>query len=292
MRAAIIGVGGYVAPRHARAIVDHGGELVLACDTSDSVGFLDQLAPDCIFDQNPEHFFREGLAEHGVSHVVVATPNYLHVTHTQQALEAGCDVICEKPLATSGRGLRSVEVLKSIARDYPDRTVYPIVQLRYDKGIQALRDHVRSSRKHFHCDIDYCAYRGDWYRRSWKARKPESGGLLVNIGVHLFDLCCYVFGPFMRPRETTIRLDAGGKEEEAVGVFVCQRASVAWRLSIRHRESRRIFRVAGTEFDLSNRIKVLHAAAYDHIFRGERFELDDVAQGLHAIDAIYAQAEG
>ena len=39
---AIIGVGGYVAPRHLRAIRDTGNRLVAAVDPRDSVGGLDQ----------------------------------------------------------------------------------------------------------------------------------------------------------------------------------------------------------------------------------------------------------
>jgi UDP-N-acetyl-2-amino-2-deoxyglucuronate dehydrogenase len=290
MRAALIGAAGYIAPRHARALAEHGGELVCACDTHDSVGYLDAIAPDCQFHQHPERFFSEGLARSGATHVIVCSPNYLHVTHAEQALEAGCDVILEKPCATSGTGLRSVEVLKRIAREYPERAIYPIVQLRYDPGIAALRDEVRASRTFYHVEIDYQAFRGDWYRKSWKGRKASSGGLLVNLGVHLFDLCCYIFGPFMHPRETLIETDDAGCEEEATGTFRCARATVAWRLSIRGPDSRRVFRVAGRELDLSNQIAKLHSEAYDRIFAGERFSVDDVSESLHAIDRIYASA--
>ena len=36
---AVIGVGGYIAPRHLRAIRDTGNRLVVAIDPKDSVGF-------------------------------------------------------------------------------------------------------------------------------------------------------------------------------------------------------------------------------------------------------------
>ena len=44
-RFAIIGVAGYVAPRHLRAIQETGNVLVAAMDKSDSVGVLDQYFP-------------------------------------------------------------------------------------------------------------------------------------------------------------------------------------------------------------------------------------------------------
>ena len=46
---ALIGVGGYIAPRHLRAIKDTGNTLVAALDRSDSVGVLDSYFPDCRF---------------------------------------------------------------------------------------------------------------------------------------------------------------------------------------------------------------------------------------------------
>ena len=41
---AVIGVGGFVAPRHLKAIRDTGHRLVAATDPRDSVGILDQYA--------------------------------------------------------------------------------------------------------------------------------------------------------------------------------------------------------------------------------------------------------
>ena len=46
---AVVGVGGYVAPRHLRAIRDTGNRLVAAVDPKDSVGILDQYSFDVKF---------------------------------------------------------------------------------------------------------------------------------------------------------------------------------------------------------------------------------------------------
>ena len=42
---ALIGVGGYIAPRHLKAIKDTGNNLVSAYDRSDSVGIMDSYFP-------------------------------------------------------------------------------------------------------------------------------------------------------------------------------------------------------------------------------------------------------
>lgn len=38
---ALIGVGGYIAPRHMKAIKETGNNLVAAVDKNDSVGIMD-----------------------------------------------------------------------------------------------------------------------------------------------------------------------------------------------------------------------------------------------------------
>ena len=55
---AITGVGGYIAPRHLRAIRDTGNRLVAAADPKDSVGLLDQFGFDVRFFTEIERFDR------------------------------------------------------------------------------------------------------------------------------------------------------------------------------------------------------------------------------------------
>ena len=43
---ALIGAGGYIAPRHMRAIKDTGNQLVAALDGNDTVGVLDSFFPE------------------------------------------------------------------------------------------------------------------------------------------------------------------------------------------------------------------------------------------------------
>ena len=71
MNFSIIGVGGYIAPRHLKAIKDTGNVLVSAYDKSDSVGIMDSYFPQTaffteqeLFDAidylvNTEHHFKE-----------------------------------------------------------------------------------------------------------------------------------------------------------------------------------------------------------------------------------------
>ncbi len=290
-RFALIGAAGYIAERHARAISDVGGELVCACDTSDSVGYLDRVAPTCQFTLNSSEFFDDYLKRCRVDTVVVCTPNYLHPSHARSALDAGCNVILEKPLCVRGSGLNSAEVLIAAVRDLP-RRIFPVVQLRHHPDILALRSEVKASRDFYHCEIDYQSYRGHWYEKSWKGQENQSGGLLVNLGVHLFDLCIYVFGPFIHAGKTKLSRRPSGMVSSAEGTFRTERATIKWRLSIDHPEIKRVFSVAGQAIDVSNRMAELHREVYLEAMRNHAWDLDDVSLALHAIDRIKAQAVG
>ena len=66
---AIIGVGGYIAPRHLKAIKDTGNNLLSAYDKSDSVGIMDSYFPKAAFFTEQELFDRHNtkLLEKGVN---------------------------------------------------------------------------------------------------------------------------------------------------------------------------------------------------------------------------------
>lgn len=89
---AVIGVGGYIAPRHLRAIRDTGNQLIAAVDPKDSVGLLDQYSYDVKFFTEIERFdrhlekLRRGPEEGRIHYVSVCSPNYLHDSHCRLAL--------------------------------------------------------------------------------------------------------------------------------------------------------------------------------------------------------------
>ena len=99
---ALIGAGGYIAPRHMKAIKDTGNNLIAALDKNDSVGILDSYFPEADFfteferfDRHIEKQKRKGIKTDFVS---VCSPNYLHDSHIRFGLRVGANVICEKPV--------------------------------------------------------------------------------------------------------------------------------------------------------------------------------------------------
>ena len=277
MRFAIIGAAGYIAPRHMQAIVETGHEIALACDTRDSVGVLDRWAPECTFVRDTKLFFeicRESEYP-PIDAVVICTPNYMHVTHACQAMAAGCDVVLEKPLCVPGENDPDVgDLIKSAAEH--GRIVYPVVQLRHHR--EASLPVIGS--RHRSVEIDYAVWRGPWYDCSWKADRNRSGGLLLNLGVHLFDLCNHLFGDLVEVCE------AFGNDYQAQGVNRHQRATVTWRLRRDSRTPRRVFRIDGYEIDMTTAITKLHHAVYREVAQGHFWDLEDVARSIDVVKAI------
>ena len=141
---AVIGVGGYIAPRHLRAIRDTGNRLVAAVDPKDSVGILDQYSYDAKFFTEIERFdrhlekLRRGPEEDRVQYVSICSPNYLHDAHCRLAMRAGADVICEKPLVINPWNLDALAEIESET----GRRVNTILQLRIHPELLKLSFHI------------------------------------------------------------------------------------------------------------------------------------------------------
>jgi len=193
---ALIGAGGYIAPRHMKAIKDTGNNLVAALDKNDSVGILDSYFPDADFFTEFERFDRhlEKLKRQGkkIDYVSVCSPNYLHDAHIRFGLRIGADVICEKPIVLNPW---NIDALEEIEKETGGR-VFTILQLRLHPAIIALKQKIDAAPpgKKYTVDLKYITSRGHWYHTSWKGDITKSGGIATNIGVHFFDMLMWVFG--------------------------------------------------------------------------------------------------
>ncbi len=187
----LIGAGGYIAPRHMKAIKETGNKLIAALDRHDSVGILDSYFPEADFFVEFERFDRhlEKLKREGthIDFVSVCSPNYLHDAHIRFGMRIGADVICEKPLVLNPW---NIDALMEIEKETGHK-VHTILQLRLHPAIVALRERIRSERssKKHSIKLHYITSRGHWYHISWKGDMNKSGGIATNIGVHIFLIC-------------------------------------------------------------------------------------------------------
>ncbi|MBQ2498782.1 MAG: Gfo/Idh/MocA family oxidoreductase, partial [Bacteroidales bacterium] len=194
---AIIGVGGYIAPRHLKAIKDTGNNLISAFDLSDSVGILDSYFPYVAFFNEFELFDRHNtrLKENGfnIDYLSICTPNYLHDAHTRYGLRLGANVICEKPMVLNPWNIDALEKIEQNT----GREAYTILQLRLHDSIVALKKKIDEGPKDkiYDVDLTYITARGNWYYTSWKGNENKSGGIATNIGIHFYDMLSWIFGP-------------------------------------------------------------------------------------------------
>ena len=192
----IIGVGGYIAPRHLKAIKETGNNLVVALDKSDSVGIMDSYFPQCSFYTEYERFdrFVEKIkhTEDKLDYVTVCTPNYLHDSHIRFGLRAGADVICEKPLVLNPWNIDALSKME----EQTGKKVFNILQLRLHPAIIEWKNMIDNGPKDkvYDVDLTYITSRGLWYYTSWKGDSSKSGGVATNIGVHFYDMLSWIFG--------------------------------------------------------------------------------------------------
>jgi predicted dehydrogenase len=129
--------------------------------------------------------FAELLARPEVDAVLICTPNHLHASQAQLALEAGKHVLVQKPLALSAADAQqTIAAAKRSGRllfvDYTYRFVPSMAALR--EGLGSPRS-IRSMRAAFHNIY------GPGAEKTWFFNPATSGGgALMDLGVHLLDL--------------------------------------------------------------------------------------------------------
>lgn len=290
---ALIGVGGYIAPKHLKAIKDTGNNLVAALDKNDSVGILDNFFPEADFFTEFERFDRhlEKLKRQGkkIDFVSVCSPNYLHDAHIRFGLRIGSDVICEKPIVLNPW---NVDALEEIEKE-TGRKAFSILQLRLHPEIIALKkriDAAPSGIKH-KVELQYITSRGHWYFASWKGDISKSGGIATNIGIHFFDMLLWIFGDVKK--NTVIQ----HTKNTASGNLDLDKATVNWFLSIDGNNlpeevktsGKRTFRkliINGTVLEFSNGFEELHTLSYKKILEGNGFPISETRKSIDLIHKI------
>jgi predicted dehydrogenase len=124
--------------------------------------------------------------------VIVASPPKLHAVQSIQALERGCGVLCEKPMAAT---ISDAEAMAAAAA----RTKRPLaigLYRRFFRGAQAINDLVK--KQTLGPVLSFEVEEGGPFR--WEAasdsffrREVTPGGVLYDTGVHTLDLLLWWF---------------------------------------------------------------------------------------------------
>lgn len=289
---ALIGAGGYIAPRHLKAIKDTGNVLIAAMDKNDSVGILDSYFPEADFftefERFDRHLEKQKRLGNKVDFVAVCSPNYLHDAHIRFGLRLGADVICEKPIVLNPWNVKALMEMENET----GKNIYTILQLRLHPAIIALKQKIEAApHKKYDIKLTYITSRGHWYHSSWKGDMEKSGGIATNIGVHFFDMLLWIFGDLQKNEVSQ------HDKYTAAGKLELEKANVEWMLSIDAKklpdavaaEGKRTYRtltIDGESFEFSDGFTELHTKSYEEVLQGRGFRISETLKSIELVHQI------
>lgn len=195
VRLAVLGVGniGKVHVQAARAMDDV--ELVAVADAvPENRAYANRVGVDVVYDD-----YANLLRTEPVDAVVVALPPFLHRDAVEHAARRDCHVFVEKPLARTASETRDLLETATAA----DVLVGVDHTLRYIPAVRRVRDEYATGAVG---DVPYATIArvnyGSFARPPARGPLPgwhldgdaAGGGVLVELGVHLFDVLAWTFG--------------------------------------------------------------------------------------------------
>ena len=189
VRLGIIGLGNVARRIHCRALEQAGLDQVLTggmdVDPAAREGFAEAYGVPVYEDTDP--LFAE------VDAVLITTPNKFHEEYVLDALDAGLDVLVEKPLA------HTVESAERIADAAESAEGFCMVGFhnRFAEPVQVVSEYRDDGDlgEVTHVEAEYVRRRGVPSRGSWFTRAGVAGGgALIDIGVHIIDAALYMLG--------------------------------------------------------------------------------------------------
>ena len=137
--------------------------------------------------------YKVALADPEIEAVFVLTPNYAHYVVTMDALRAGKHVFCEKPITVNYK--LSCEMAEE-AKKHGKLLNIGVVN-RYNRSVEILEQMNREGKfgNIYHVYAAFRRYRGiPGLGGDFTTKSQSGGGVLIDIGVHFFDLIFYILG--------------------------------------------------------------------------------------------------
>ena len=193
MKYALIGCG-RISPNHIAAAKANNLEIIAICD----------IVPENMIDKKvkfelPDTVklytdYKKMLTEETIDLIAIATESGKHAQIALDCIDAGCNLIIEKPIALS---LADADEIIRRA-DEKGVKVCACHQNRFNKSIQKIREAVEKNRfgKMFYgtAHIRWCRDHEYYDRASWRGTWEQDGGALTNQCIHNIDLLRWMLG--------------------------------------------------------------------------------------------------
>lgn len=193
MRYALIGCG-RISPNHIAAAKANGLEFIALCDI-DPENMEDKIIkfdlPDTIKRYTDYH---EMIKREKIDLAAIATESGKHAQIALDCIEAGINLIIEKPIALS---LADADKIVEAAEKKGVK-VCACHQNRFNKSVQKIREAVEKKRfgRMFYgtAHIRWCRDYDYYARAKWRGTWEQDGGALMNQCIHNIDLLRWMMG--------------------------------------------------------------------------------------------------
>lgn len=228
MRYALIGCG-RISVNHIAAAMENQLEIVALCD----------IKKECIIEKKKLFNLDDSIMEYTdyikmiqeqkPDLVAIATESGKHAQIALNCIDAGCNIIIEKPVALSLEDADEL-IAKSIEKGVK---VCACHQNRFNKSVQKIRKAVEEGRfgKLYHATAHVRWNRGESYYKqaSWRGTWEQDGGALMNQCIHNIDLLRWMMGnDIIEVSGVTDRLQHDYIEAEDLGMAIVKFANGAY----------------------------------------------------------------
>ena len=195
---AVVGCG-HIGKRHASMILGNEAcELVALCDVKDPAALGLAAYSSAQFFNSIDELLDADLA---LDVIAIASPNGFHQEQALKALEKGCHVVVEKPMALTKAGCEKI-IFKALQKH---KQVFCVMQNRYSPPSEWLKGILDQGilGKIFMVQINCYWNRDDRYYKpdaktgkpsTWHGTKDLDGGTLFTQFSHFIDLMYWYFG--------------------------------------------------------------------------------------------------
>ena len=193
MKYALIGCG-RISPNHIQAARNNNLEMVAICDVDPTC--MDDKVRKFDIPETVKKYtdYKELLENEKPELAAICTESGLHAQIALDCINAGCNIIIEKPIALS---IADADAIIALAKEKGVK-VCVSHQNRFNKSIQKIREAVDKGRfgKLFH-GTAHIRWARDWEyysRAKWRGTWAQDGGCLMNQCIHNIDLLIWMMG--------------------------------------------------------------------------------------------------
>ncbi len=169
-----------------------------------------RLYPDSVICRN----FNDLIHDKDIRLIVICTPHLLHVSQAIEAMEAGKDVIIEKPVAMSSRDVKTLIRMAEAS----GKRWFPYHNRRWDGDFLTVRQLIKEKTLGNITDFEshFDRYTPEIGRAAWRYNDASGGGTLFDLGPHLIDQTVALFG---KPDSVWCKLYTRRRESKASDSF-------------------------------------------------------------------------